>query len=201
MRAPEMVKLWQDIEKAVVAGEIPLHLAINCTDDTLAEAWALTPNRGHFSTHESRNRMIRLLVVLLRHEPLAMQLVHWVGESDPALADVIAMMDQEYLEPTINRDSDWMVRLRTMSAMMIPTAEPLREVAWILDPHYRLRYPIGLRSNLNLVAASLTRALDSARLLSGDDVTLWKMVRSFGPPTLEQILAAAEVWAGSTQQW
>jgi len=192
MKPPEARRIWKDVRDAVVHdGTVPLSDAVQWTDERLAQAWDLfsIPHR------------VEWLIDLRLHEELIFRLAYRVAAGCPPVhasecAEVIAKLEQERVYP----GSVDLPALRhhlnyTPHIPRIAGWSTFKEVTWVLDPISRMPgTPIGDR---NFVVENLwmrlKRAMDGSRELPPEFATE-EIVKAMGPPTLQQIVAAAEAW-------
>jgi hypothetical protein len=172
----------------VYDGEIPLHSAVEWTDERLAQMWDVltTPHR------------VELLIDLRLHEEFLMRLAYRVAAIALADADraqecseIMSKLEQERAHP----GSVDLLNLRY--ELPIVRGWPVfKETAWALDPMHRLSgAPIGDRHHaVEMMWSIVARALNESRKALPPESATEEIVRSMGPPTLEQILAAAEAW-------
>jgi hypothetical protein len=185
----EAERLSIDIrDDVVVRGDVPLHHAIEWTDGRLAQMWRelSTPMR------------VQLLIALRLHEELAMRMAHRIIlDCHPAhaqeCADAVAKLEQERSAP------GWAdlpsLRHRLMvSSIFARITSLLKEVSWVLDPMHRISgAPIGDRGHaFQMMWSFFNRALNS------DTLAVYPIVASMGPPTIKQIVEAAQVWGRPT---
>jgi hypothetical protein len=182
MRTHDAEALWNEIVIAVRMGDVPLHCAVTWTPDRLRSAWK-----------QLNNNLLRgVLTKLSLQTVFALELVHRVASSvaardpdDAAYAlRLIAVLEQaagaapgtiEHLRLRPARDQSVAIKNHHLREMV-------HEIAWWIEAPEA--YPP------HLLPISLER-------LAADELktTSREVLLAFGPPTIEQIVAAAEACA------